>query len=53
MDGQAFAVDQTGKQAMTNFRASRITPGRHVLEIKGIRASRIGARRSTRSQARR
>jgi len=35
MDGQAFAVDQTGKQAMTNFRASRITPGRHVLEIKG------------------
>jgi hypothetical protein len=35
LDGQAFAVDQTGKQAMTNFRASRITPGRHVLEIKG------------------
>jgi serine/threonine protein kinase len=35
LDGRAFAVDGTGKQAMTNFRASRITPGRHVLEIKG------------------
>ena len=35
MDGQAFAVNETGKQATTNFRASRIAPGRHVLEIKG------------------
>jgi hypothetical protein len=35
LDGQAFAVNETGKQATTNFRASRITPGRHVLEIKG------------------
>jgi len=35
LDGQAFAANETGKQATTNFRASRITPGRHVLEIKG------------------
>ena len=35
LDGQAFAVNETGKQATTNFRASRIAPGRHVLEIKG------------------
>ena len=35
LDGQPFAVNETGKQATTNFRASRITPGRHVLEIKG------------------
>jgi len=35
LDGQAFAVNETGKQATTNFRASRIPPGRHVLEIKG------------------
>jgi serine/threonine protein kinase len=35
LDGQAFAVNETGKQATTNFRASRITPGRHVLEIRG------------------
>jgi serine/threonine protein kinase len=35
LDGQAFAVNESGKQATTNFRASRITPGRHVLEIKG------------------
>jgi len=35
LDGQAFAINETGKQATTNFRASRITPGRHVLEIKG------------------
>jgi eukaryotic-like serine/threonine-protein kinase len=35
LDGQAFVVNETGKQATTNFRASRITPGRHVLEIKG------------------
>jgi hypothetical protein len=35
LDGQAFAVNETGKQATTNFRASRIVPGRHVLEIKG------------------
>lgn len=35
LDGQAFAVNETGKQATTNFRASRITTGRHVLEIKG------------------
>jgi len=35
VDGQAFAVNETGKQATTNFRASRIAPGRHVLEIRG------------------
>ena len=35
LDGQAFAVNETGKQATTNFRASRIAPGRHVLEIRG------------------
>ena len=35
LDGQAFVINETGKQATTNFRASRITPGRHVLEIKG------------------
>jgi hypothetical protein len=35
VDGHAFAVNETGKQATTNFRASRIAPGRHVLEIKG------------------
>jgi serine/threonine protein kinase len=35
LDSQPFGVNETGKQATTNFRASRITPGRHVLEIKG------------------
>jgi serine/threonine protein kinase len=35
LDGKEFVVGETGKQATTNFRASRITPGRHVLEIKG------------------
>jgi eukaryotic-like serine/threonine-protein kinase len=35
LDGQPLAVDEHGKQAMTNFHASRIAPGAHVIEIKG------------------
>jgi serine/threonine protein kinase len=35
LDGQALAIDEHGKQATTNFHASRITPGPHVIEIKG------------------
>jgi hypothetical protein len=34
LDGQPFTVDDKGKQAATNFRAYRIAPGRHVIEIK-------------------
>jgi serine/threonine protein kinase len=35
LDGQPLAVDDQGKQATTNFHASRIAPGAHVIEIKG------------------
>jgi serine/threonine protein kinase len=35
LDGQPLAVDEHGKQATTNFHASRIAPGAHVIEIKG------------------
>jgi serine/threonine protein kinase len=35
LDGQPLAVDEHGKQATTNFHASRIAPGRHVVEIRG------------------
>jgi serine/threonine protein kinase len=35
LDGQPLAVDEHGKQATTNFHASRIAPGPHVIEIKG------------------
>jgi len=35
LDGQPLAVDESGKQAVTNFHASRIPPGRHVIEIRG------------------
>jgi serine/threonine protein kinase len=35
LDGQPLAVDERGKQATTNFHASRIAPGPHVIEVKG------------------
>jgi hypothetical protein len=35
LDGQPLSVDEQGKQATTNFHASRIAPGAHVIEIKG------------------
>jgi hypothetical protein len=35
LDGQRLVVDEHGKQATTNFHASRIAPGVHVIEIKG------------------
>jgi serine/threonine protein kinase len=35
LDGQPLTIDEHGKQATTNFHASRIAPGRHVLEIRG------------------
>jgi serine/threonine protein kinase len=35
LDGQPLTVDEHGKQATTNFHASRIAPGTHVIEIKG------------------
>ncbi len=35
LDGQPLAVDELGKQATTNFHASRIAPGPHVIEIGG------------------
>jgi serine/threonine protein kinase len=35
LDGQPLAIDEHGKQATTNFHASRIAPGPHVIEIKG------------------
>jgi eukaryotic-like serine/threonine-protein kinase len=35
LDGQSLAIDEFGKQATTNFHASRIAPGPHVVEIRG------------------
>jgi serine/threonine protein kinase len=35
LDGQPLTIDEHGKQATTNFHASRIAPGRHVLEVRG------------------
>jgi eukaryotic-like serine/threonine-protein kinase len=35
LDGLPLAIDEQGKQATTNFHASRIAPGPHVIEIKG------------------
>lgn len=35
LDGQPLTIDEQGKQATTNFHASRIAPGAHVIEIKG------------------
>jgi hypothetical protein len=35
LDGQPLAIDEHGKQATTNFHASRIAPGPHVIEIRG------------------
>jgi hypothetical protein len=35
LDGQPLAIDEFGKQATTNFHASRIVPGPHVIEIQG------------------
>jgi serine/threonine protein kinase len=35
LDGQPLAMDENGKQAVTDFHASRIPPGRHVIEIRG------------------
>jgi hypothetical protein len=35
LDGQPLTVDEHGKQATTNFHASRIAPGPHVIEVKG------------------
>ncbi|HEY5285236.1 MAG TPA: protein kinase, partial [Polyangia bacterium] len=34
LDGQPLAIDEFGKQATTNFHASRIAPGPHVIEIR-------------------
>jgi serine/threonine protein kinase len=35
LDGQPLTVDDQGRQATTNFHASRIATGVHVIEIKG------------------
>jgi hypothetical protein len=35
LDGQPLAIDEFGKQATTNFHASRIAPGAHIIEIRG------------------
>jgi serine/threonine protein kinase len=35
LDGQPLAIDEFGKQATTNFHASRIASGPHVIEIRG------------------
>jgi serine/threonine protein kinase len=35
LDGQPLVIDENGTQATTNFHASRIAPGPHVLEISG------------------
>ncbi|HEX7506699.1 MAG TPA: PEGA domain-containing protein, partial [Polyangia bacterium] len=35
LDGQPLAIDEFGKQATTNFHASRIAAGPHVIEIRG------------------
>ena len=35
LDGQPLTIDEHGKQATTNFHASRIAPGPHVIEIRG------------------
>jgi serine/threonine protein kinase len=35
LDGQPLAIDEFGKQATTNFHASRIAAGAHVIEIRG------------------
>jgi serine/threonine protein kinase len=35
LDNQPLAIDEFGKQATTNFHASRIAPGPHVIEIRG------------------
>jgi len=35
LDGQPLAIDEFGKQATTNFHASRIAPGPHIIEIRG------------------
>jgi hypothetical protein len=35
LDGQPLAIDDRGKQATTNFHASRIAPGKHLIEIRG------------------
>jgi hypothetical protein len=35
LDAQPLAIDEFGKQATTNFHASRIAPGPHVIEIRG------------------
>jgi hypothetical protein len=38
LDGQPFTgADPNGPQARTDLRASRVPPGRHLLEIKGDR----------------
>jgi len=35
LDGQPLAIDEFGKQATTNFHASRIAAGPHIIEIRG------------------
>jgi hypothetical protein len=35
LDAQPLTIDEFGKQATTNFHASRIAPGPHVIEIRG------------------
>jgi serine/threonine-protein kinase len=35
LDGTPFMIEEHGKQATTNFKAFRVAPGRHVIEIKG------------------
>jgi serine/threonine protein kinase len=34
LDNQPLSIDELGKQAATNFHASRIAPGPHVIEIR-------------------
>jgi hypothetical protein len=35
LDGRPLAIDSTGRQAKTDVNATGITPGRHVLELRG------------------
>ena len=35
LDSQPLTIDEFGKQATTNFHASRIAPGPHIIEIRG------------------
>jgi hypothetical protein len=36
LDGQPLVVDRYGKQATTDFLATRVAPGPHAIELKGL-----------------